>query len=103
MNNGADLKPLDQVGIETRVKSLSGWKYENNKIFKEYEFPSFTEAVKFVDGLVAFCNEMNHHPDILIRYKKVKFELSRFDIGGKVTARDFTVAEKIEGIFQNRG
>lgn len=95
-----DLIPLEEREVKSRLKSLSGWTYKSDKIKKTYEFASFTEAVQFINGLVMFCNYPDHHPDMIINYKKVRFELTRFDIGGKVTARDFTVAQKIEDNFQ---
>jgi len=67
---------------------------------KKFEFKSFTGAVNFIVKLAPFCNKTDHHPDIHIYYKKVLFELQRFSIGGKVTERDFTVAEEIERLFE---
>jgi 4a-hydroxytetrahydrobiopterin dehydratase len=98
--NDKDLKPLTKSEINSGLKSLPGWKYESDKIFKMFEFASFTEAMQFINGIVGFCNFIDHHPDINISYKKVRFELTRFSIGGKVTARDFTVAKKIEDDFK---
>lgn len=95
-----DLLPLSENEINSRLESLSGWKYESNKIIKTFEFASFTDAIQFINALVIFCNFLDHHPDINISYKKVRFELTRFSVGGKVTARDFTVAQKIEDDFQ---
>lgn len=96
-----DLSPLSKTEILFRLKSLSAWKYKSSKIIKTFEFASFTDAIQFVNGLVAFCNYIDHHPDINISYKKVTFELTRFSVGNKVTTRDFTVAQKIEDDFQN--
>ncbi len=95
-----DLIPLTDTDIASRLGSLSGWVYEFNKLVKTYTFNSFTEAIQFVNGLVMFCNFIDHHPDITISYKNVRFELTRFSVGGKVTLRDFTVAQKIEDDFQ---
>lgn len=95
-----DLLPLSEAEIVSRLESLPGWKYESNKIVKTLEFTSFTDAIQFINGLVGFCNYLNHHPDITINYKKVRFELTRFSVGGKVTARDFSVAQKVEDDFQ---
>ncbi len=97
-----DLIPLSETEIISRLKSFPDWKYESNKIIKTFEFASFTDAVHFIDGLVDFCNSLDHHPDIFISFKKVRFELTRFSVGGKVTARDFTVAQKIEHDFQKK-
>jgi len=95
-----DLIPLSETEILSQLKSLSGWRYESSKIIKTFEFTSFTDAIQFVNGLVTFCNYIDHHPDINISYKKITFELTRFSVGNKVTTRDFTVAQKIEDDFQ---
>lgn len=95
-----DLIPLSEAEIKIHLNLLPGWEYKTNKIVKTFEFASFTVAIQFVNGLVGFCNFLDHHPDINISYKKVTFELTRFSVGGKVTERDFTVAQKIEDDFQ---
>jgi len=95
-----DLIPLSEIEILSRLTLLPDWKYQSDKIAKTFEFASFTDAIQFINGLVGFCNFLDHHPDINISYKKVIFELTRFSVGGKVTARDFTVAQKIEDDFQ---
>jgi 4a-hydroxytetrahydrobiopterin dehydratase len=96
-----DLTPLSETEIISRLILLPGWQYASSKIIKTFEFASFTNAIQFINGLVGFCNFLDHHPDINISYKKVTFELTRFSVGNKVTARDFTVAQKIEADFQN--
>ncbi len=100
MEEAVDLIPLFEADIHSRLESLPGWKFEADKISKTFEFGSFTDAIQFINGLVIFCNFLDHHPDMMVMYKKVRFELSRFSVGGKVTERDFTVARRIEDDFQ---
>lgn len=95
-----DLRPLTKTEITSKLRSISGWIYNSDKISKRFEFRSFTDAIQFINGLVGFCNFLDHHPDIFISYKKVRFELTRYSAGEKVTARDFMVAQKIEDDFQ---
>lgn len=100
MEEAADLIPLTEAEIKARLVSLPEWTFESDKIFKTFTFGSFTDAIQFINGLVMFCNFLDHHPDMTVMYKKVRFELSRFSAGGKVTERDFMVAKKIEGDYQ---
>lgn len=95
-----DLKVLSKENIEKKLKDFSGWSYHDNKITKEFEFKSFSDAVEFVNKLTPFCNSLDHHPDIHIYYKKIVFDLTRYSVGGKVTPRDFTVAAEIERLFK---
>ncbi len=74
------------------------WKKENNKWVKEFEFKNFVQAVDFVNKIVPLAEKSNHHPDILIHsYKKVRIEL-RTHSEGKITQKDYDLANKIDGI-----
>ena len=76
------------------------WHIENNSLVKEFEFQDFKEAVFFVNKIEKIADKMNHHPDVLIHsYKKVKIMLSTHD-AGKVTDKDYNLAEKIDGLFE---
>ena len=95
-----ELRVLEEKEILTRINSLPGWTYKNNKISKEFTFKKFMDVVAFVVKLAPFCEANDHHPDMHISYKKVLFELQRFELGGKVTDMDFKEAEYIEQLFK---
>lgn len=99
MENDLDLKILSLGEVEGKIKNFPGWTYANNKITKEFLFPTFNDALSLINDLAPFCNKIDHHPDIHIYYKKVVFNLQRFSVGGKVTERDFTVAQEIERLY----
>lgn len=89
--------PLSPDEIETVLQRLPGWAVEEDKrIAKEFEFKDFIESLSFINRLVPFFELKDHHPDVHIFYNRVKFELSRYDIGGKITDRDVEVAKRIE-------
>lgn len=94
-----DLTPLSAQEISTKLKTLPGWNYTNDRISKEFEFPTYVDGLMFINRLAFFSEKIDHHPDIHIYYAKIKFELQRFDIGGKVTERDFVVATEIEHMY----
>ena len=96
-----DLGILTIKEIEEKLKDFPGWILSNDKISKTFVFPSFKKAVEMVDKLQPFCDEIDHHPDIHIYYKKIIFELQRFSVGGKVTERDFTIAKEIETLYSS--
>lgn len=96
-------KILAELEIQERLKKLpAGWQYQNNKIAKSFVFDSILQGIQMLNVLIPFCDEIDHHPDIHIYYKKFVFELSRFSVGGKVTDRDFIVAGKIEELFREK-
>jgi 4a-hydroxytetrahydrobiopterin dehydratase len=76
-----------------------GWKEEDSKLIKNFEFENFVESVNFVQNIVPLAEEMNHHPDILIfSYNKVKVMLTTHDEGNNITEKDISLAQKIDQI-----
>ncbi|MBX4186806.1 MAG: 4a-hydroxytetrahydrobiopterin dehydratase [Candidatus Doudnabacteria bacterium] len=94
-------KILTPEEVEKVLPRLPGWTYADDKISKEFEFSDFVGSLSFINRLVAYFQEMDHHPDVHIFYSKVKMELQRFDVGGKVTDRDIEVAKKIEQTYNS--
>ncbi len=73
---------------EQRIKSLSGWTLEGDTIRKQYTFRDFLEAIVFVNCLAPKAEAADHHPDIVINYKRVTLTYSTHSEGG-LTAKDF--------------
>lgn len=94
--------PLSAGEIQEKLKTLSGWAYADNKIKKEFKFKDFMDSLDFINKMAPYFEKMDHHPDTHIFYNKVLFELQRFDIGGKVTERDFEVASEIERVYDEK-
>jgi len=79
---------LSQAEIEQRMKTLQGWRLEGNEITKQFTFAGFPEAVAFVDRLAPKAEAADHHPDIMINYKRVTLTYSTHSEGG-LTVKDF--------------
>ena len=79
---------LSNAEIDTQLKTLEGWTREGDAIRKQYTFGDFLEAIKFVNCLAPKAQAADHHPDILINYKRVTLTYSTHSEGG-LTAKDF--------------
>jgi 4a-hydroxytetrahydrobiopterin dehydratase len=86
---------LPDRDVSDRLASLGGWSREGDTIVKTFEMPSFMDAIDFVNRIAAFAEAANHHPDLDIRYRKVRVALSTHDEGG-ITDKDFSLAGDIE-------
>jgi 4a-hydroxytetrahydrobiopterin dehydratase len=82
---------LTRGEAEQRLKSLSGWTLEGEAISKKYTFKDFLEAIAFVNRLAPKAQAADHHPDILINYKRVTLTYSTHSEGG-LTEKDFAGA-----------
>ena len=79
---------LSQSEAEQRMKGLSGWSLDGESIRKQYTFADFMAAVAFVNRLAPLAEAADHHPDILINYKRVTLTYSTHSEGG-LTTKDF--------------
>ncbi len=82
---------LSAAEIDRNLQTLSGWTRTGDAIRKQYEFAGFPEAVAFVGRLVPLAEAADHHPDVLINYRRVTLTYSTHSEGG-LTAKDFAGA-----------
>jgi 4a-hydroxytetrahydrobiopterin dehydratase len=86
---------LEEEEIEQRLDELGDWEREGDEIQKVFEFDDFTSAIRFVNDVAQLAERYDHHPDIDIRYNRVRLALSTHTEGG-LTPRDFDFAGEIE-------
>ena len=86
---------LSPEEVKQQLAGLDGWTLEANVIRKQFTFPGFPEAVRFVDRLVPEAEAADHHPDITINYRKVTLAYSTHSEGG-LTQKDFDGARMAE-------
>lgn len=82
---------LTSSEIDQRMKTVSGWTRQGEAIQKQFTFASFPDAIAFVNRLAVEAEKADHHPDILINYKRVTLTWSTHDEGG-LTGKDFAGA-----------
>lgn len=70
---------------------LPGWRLDGRAITRQFTFGDFAEAVSFVVRLGFSAEAADHHPDILINYKRVTLTYTTHSAGG-LTDKDFAGA-----------
>ena len=73
------------------MSSPSGWADVNGALQREFELPSFADAIAFVNRVAELADAENHHPDIAISYKRVTLRWTTHSEGG-ITDRDRELA-----------
>ena len=87
---------LNQEDIDGRLARLhDSWTGSPKELNRSIEFADFPTAVEFVNRLAPVCEELNHHPDLALRWRWVDIVLSTHSAGG-VTDADFTLAQHID-------
>ena len=88
---------LSEAQVAEGLAGLDGWSGDTTAITRQVEAPSFPAAIELVRRVADVAEEMNHHPDIDIRWRRVRFTLSSHDAGG-VTERDLDQAARINAL-----
>jgi 4a-hydroxytetrahydrobiopterin dehydratase len=83
--------------LQERLRSLPQWKLEGQEIVRRFQFPDFAAAMVFVNQIAEKAEKAGHHPDIDIRYNKVRLALISHDKGG-LTERDMKMAREIDSL-----
>jgi 4a-hydroxytetrahydrobiopterin dehydratase len=85
----------DQITAE--LAESEGWALEQGEITRTFERRDFKDAMLLVGAVAFLAEEVNHHPDIDIRWNKVTLTLSTHSAGG-LTAADFALARRISAL-----
>jgi 4a-hydroxytetrahydrobiopterin dehydratase len=83
--------------ITQGLAALAGWERTGDEIAKEYRLGNFRDSVAFVVRLSYEAEAANHHPDLDIRWNKVRVVLSTHSEGG-ITAKDLDLAAAVEAL-----
>jgi 4a-hydroxytetrahydrobiopterin dehydratase len=79
---------LSEKEVERQLNTLKDWTVEGRAIRKQFTFRDFPAAVAFVNRLVPEAEAADHHPDIIINYRRVTLLYSTHSEGG-LTQKDF--------------
>ena len=72
---------------------MESWAECDGALVREFEFPSFADAIAFVNRLAELAERENHHPEIDIRYRRVTVRWTTHSAAG-ITDRDRELAER---------
>jgi 4a-hydroxytetrahydrobiopterin dehydratase len=90
--------PLSDAEVSTALADLPGWTRTGDEIGREFECASFPDAIAFVVRIAFFAEAADHHPDLDIRWRKVRVALTTHDAGG-LTQLDVDLAREIARAF----
>ena len=94
-------KQLDPNEVSAALADLPNWTGDTNALHRDAALPSFPAAIAAVDKVALVAEELDHHPDIDIRWRNLKFELSTYAAGHHVTTSDVELAHRIEAILNS--
>jgi 4a-hydroxytetrahydrobiopterin dehydratase len=94
----ADL--LTAEAVRDELGGLTGWSGDGTGISRTVELSSFPAAIAVVDRVAETAEDLDHHPDIDIRWRTLTFRCVTHSAGG-VTHRDIGLARRIDEILRS--
>jgi 4a-hydroxytetrahydrobiopterin dehydratase len=91
------MQKLTDQQIQQALPTLSNWALKNGELVQERTFKDFVGAMAFVNDVAQLAEAVNHHPDIDIRYNRIRLALVTHDAGG-ITQNDTALAQKINNL-----
>ena len=88
---------LTDTQIQDQLSKRREWQREGDAIRRQFTFASFPDAVAFIGRLAFDAEAADHHPDILVNYKRVTLTYSTHSEGG-LTQNDFDGAAAADAI-----
>jgi len=90
--------PLTDAEIAARLEALPGWERDGDEITKTWRLDSYLAGLAFASAIGTLAEAQDHHPELIIGWRRVTVRYNTHDAGGKITSRDFRAAAAIEAL-----
>lgn len=94
--------PLAEEEIRSALQDVPGWRRQGNEITRTFGI-RYHGGVAMIVHVADVERLISHHADIDLRWGKIRFAITTHDAGHQLTAADFDLAHRIDGIAQAHG
>lgn len=94
---------LTDAEIAGRLEQLHGWQRDGDRISKTFQLDSYLAGLALAAAVGTVCEGLNHHPDMAIGWRRVTVSFTTHDAGGRLSAKDFEAAAKVDALGYPRG
>lgn len=92
---------MTEAEIQAQMPAAKGWDRLGDMLVRSWQFSSFRRALEFVNQAAAVAEKLDHFPEIILRFRDVRVELSTHSEGG-LTPRDFELAIELNTLHTER-
>ena len=93
---------LSDEDVQQHMAHLPGWTRQGDAITRQYLFADFAHALQFVNVVGEAAEDVQHHPDMDVRFNTVTLSLTTHDSGG-LTLADMEMAASADGAADTIG
>jgi 4a-hydroxytetrahydrobiopterin dehydratase len=91
------MEVLDPAAVDGALAGGMAWVREGDELVRTRRGKDFADSLSFVNAVGALAEELNHHPDIDIRWNVVTLRLTTHSEGG-ITHLDLDLARRIDAL-----
>ncbi len=94
---------MNSTDIHAALQQLDQWTLDAHKasVRKEWNFDSFKTAMHFFAQVGELAEKMDHHPELLSNYTRMRIRLTTHDAYG-LTHEDFDLAQQIDQLVREQ-
>jgi 4a-hydroxytetrahydrobiopterin dehydratase len=89
---------LSPHAVAAALGGLPHWSGDENGIERTAELPSFRAAVDTIVAIADVAEEMDHHPDVDLRWRTLRIAVVTHSAGG-VTELDLELARRVDALL----
>lgn len=93
--------PMSDDAVRRQLVELPEWNTNGRRIDRSYEFANYWEVIAFVNAIAYVIHREDHHPELVIGYRKVDVRFDTHSVGG-ISLNDFICAAKCDAAYAGR-
>jgi 4a-hydroxytetrahydrobiopterin dehydratase len=93
---------LSSDDVAAGLSALPQWSGDGDGLHRSVELPTFRDAVDAIVRIADVAEEMDHHPDVDLRWRTLHLTLVSHSAGG-VTDLDLELARRIDALLPSDG
>ena len=83
--------------VEAGLAMLHGWSVRGDALVADYQLRSFRDAVAFTAEIADVADQLDHHPEWRVAYRRVEVSTTTHDAGG-LTRLDLLLATQVSAV-----
>ena len=91
---------LSDEELDRELKAVPHWKHDaaGKRLIRATKRETFLDGIDLVRDVADLAEDLQHHPDIDIRWTTITFSVTSHSAGG-LTLKDFELAKEIDALL----
>ena len=87
---------LSDAEIAARLEALPGWERDGDWITRTFKLDTYLAGLAFASAVGTLAEAQDHHPDLIIGWKRVTVRYQTHDAGNRISEKDMRAAAAVD-------